>query len=298
VSQSNAHPIQQGDSQRGNNGTNNGTNERQRSIKQSLTARRQPLAKTLREMMVRTWVRSMVQLSAVAPFCLRLAELPLGPYKDKRILLRYLGDRPYISPLAQVSCANLQLGPKCFIDDFVTIYAHPQAQGAIHLERNVHLYRWSIIELGNGSGTLRIGANTYLQAGCVLNPFISNITIGANCMIATRCVFMPYQHGHADPNLPMREQPLTSRGDIVIEDDVWLGAQVCVMDGVVIGKGAIVGAGAVVTKDVPPNTLAVGVPARVIRQRHEDKPSPALMGLPDIISNIAALSQERLGEGL
>ncbi|MCC6454727.1 MAG: acyltransferase [Caldilineaceae bacterium] len=121
-------------------------------------------------------------------------------------------------------------------------------------------------------------------------------------MIATRCVFMPYQHGHADPHLPMREQPLTSRGDIVIEDDVWLGAQVCVMDGVVIGKGAIVGAGAVVTKDVPPNSLAVGVPARVIRQRHEETPSPALMGLPDMTSNmnsnIAALSQERRGEGL
>ena len=97
--------------------------------------------------------------------------------------------------------------------------------------------------------------------------------------VRTDCVFMPYQHGHDDPNLPMREQPLTSRGDIVIEDDVWLGAQVCVMDGVVIGKGAIVGAGAVVTKDVPPYTLAVGVPARVIRSRQEEVPSPTLMGL-------------------
>jgi acetyltransferase-like isoleucine patch superfamily enzyme len=174
----------------------------------------------------------------------------------------------------------------------VTIYAHPQAQGKVHLERNVHLYRWSVIELGNGNGSLSIGANTYLQAGCTLNPFISNITIGANCMIATRCVFMPYQHGHADPNRPLREQPLTSRGDIVIEDDVWLGAQVCVMDGVVIGKGSIVGAGAVVTKDVPPNSLAVGVPARVIRQRHEEVPSPALLGLP-ATANIAALSQEK-----
>lgn len=290
MSQSNVPVIQPDDIQQGDHSIN----EPQRTIMQRMTSRRQPIAKTLREMVVRAWVRSMVKLSTVAPFSLRLAELPLGPYKDKRVLLRYLGDRPYISPRAQVSCANLQLGPKCFIDDFVTIYAHPQSQGEIHLERNVHLYRWSIIELGNGSGSLRIGANTYLQAGCTLNPFISNITIGANCMIATRCVFMPYQHGHADPNRAMREQPLTSRGDIVIEDDVWLGAQVCVMDGVVIGKGAIVGAGAVVTKDVPPNSLAVGVPARVIRQRHEDRPSPALMGLSASALERVELHKEQL----
>lgn len=229
--------------------------------------RRQPIRKTLRDIAVRTWIRSMVSLSNVVPGLMRLAELPLGPYKDKRALLRYLGNRPYISPRAQVSCPNLQLGPQCFIDDFVTIYAHPQAQGWVQLEENVHLYRWSTIELGEGNASLHVGANTYLQAGCTLNPFVSSIRIGRNCMIATRCTFMPYQHGHADPNRPMREQDLTSRGDIVIEDDVWLGAQVVVMDGVTIGKGAIIGAGAVVTKDVPPNSLAVGVPARVIRQR-------------------------------
>jgi galactoside O-acetyltransferase len=184
--------------------------------------------------------------------------------------------------LAQIRCANLHLSPQCFIDDYVTIYAHPQATGEVHLAENVHLYRWSIIELGAGNGNLSIDANTYLQAGCTLNPFINSITIGKNCMIATRCVLMPYQHGHTDPQRPMREQNLTSRGDIVIEDDVWLGAQVCVMDGVTIGQGAIIGAGAVVTKDVPPHSLAVGVPARVSRARHEDVPSPTLLGLSTI----------------
>lgn len=232
--------------------------------------RRQPIGKTVREMAVRTWIRAMVSLSNLAPGFIRLAELPLGPYKDKRALLRYLGNRPYISPRAQVHCANLQMGPQCFIDDFVTIYAHPHAQGKVQFEENVHLYRWSTVELGEGSASLYIGANTYIQAGCTLNPFVSNIRIGRNCMIATRCTFMPYQHSYADMNRPMREQGLTSRGDIVIEDDVWLGANVTVMDGVTIGKGAIVGAGAVVTKDVPPNSLAVGVPARVIRQREAD----------------------------
>ena len=89
-------------------------------------------------------------------------------------------------------------------------------------------------------------------------------------MIAPRCAFTPYQHGFADTQRPMREQPLTSNGDIVIEDDVWLGLNVCVMDGVTIGTGAIIGAGAVVTKDIPPFAIAGGVPARVLRDRNRE----------------------------
>jgi acetyltransferase-like isoleucine patch superfamily enzyme len=137
---------------------------------------------------------------------------------------------------------------------------------------NVHIYRWSIIELGDGEANLEIGANTYIQAGCTLNPFVSSITIGKDCMIAQRCSFMPYQHGSADYTRPMREQPLVSRGDIVIEDDVWIGVQACVMDGVKIGRGSIIGAGAVVTSDIPAYSIAVGVPARVIRSRKGDMP--------------------------
>jgi galactoside O-acetyltransferase len=226
--------------------------------------------------MVRNWVRAMVKLSLVAPFCLRLAELPLAPYKGKRELLRYLGDRPYISPRAQISGHSLRFGPRCYIDDFVTIYAHPNAKGEVVLAEGVQLHRWTTIELGNGAGSLHVGPNTSFQAGCTLNAFVGNITIGANCMIATRCVFMPYQHGCDDPSRPISEQPLRSRGDIVIEDNVWLGAHVCVMDGVVIGKGAIVGAGAVVTRSIPPNTIAVGVPARVIRERMAEAPSSSV----------------------
>ena len=56
---------------------------------------------------------------------------------------------------------------------------------------------------------------------------------------------------------------------VTIEDDVWIGAGVRVMDGVRIGRGSVIGAGAVVTKSIPPNSVAVGMPARVVGQRGE-----------------------------
>lgn len=236
-------------------------------------ALRQPLSCTLRDVGIEAWVRVMVALAPLSPIFLTLAGWPLGPYKDKRALLRYLGDRPYVSPRAQIACPRLHLGPQCFLDDGVVVYAHPDSTGQVRLARNVHLYRGSIVELG-GAGSLLIGENTYVQSGCVLNAFVASIRIGASCMIAPGCVLTPYQHGYADLSRPMREQPLISRGDIVLEDDVWLGARVCVTDGVTIGRGAVIGAGAVVTKDIPPYAIAGGVPARVIGSRKEQGDAP------------------------
>ena len=64
------------------------------------------------------------------------------------------------------------------------------------------------------------------------------------------------------------DQPLRTKGGIVVEDGAWLGVGVIVLDGVTIGAGAIVGAGAVVTQSVPANAIAIGVPARVVGERH------------------------------
>lgn len=231
----------------------------------------------------RLWLRTLARLSSLSPRFLRLAERSVGVYKDRKKLLRHLAPKVYISPLAQVGAVTLHLGAKCFIDDYVTLYAHPSAAGRITFAEDVCLYRWSILELGAGAASITIGAHSHLQAGCILNAMVSDIVIGRNCMIGAQCAFMPYQHGFTDLSQPMKQQPLTSRGPIVLEDDVWLGVRVTVMDGVVIGKGAIVGAGAVVTKDVPPYAIVGGVPARVIRSRLDGRAAgaqPALVATP------------------
>lgn len=201
---------------------------------------------------------------------LRIAWSLCGPYKDRKVLA-YLTDRPVISPRAQVHAKELEIGPNCFVDDDVTIYAHPDG-GRIALGKGVHLYRGTIIEVGTG-GSVTIGPGTHIQAGCNLKGFLSNLRIGANVQVAPGCGFSPYDHRFDDLARPIREQGIESRGDIVVEDDAWLGLGVYVMDGVRIGRGAVVGAGAVVTRDIPAFAVAVGVPARVIRMRGETRSS-------------------------
>lgn len=76
----------------------------------------------------------------------------------------------------------------------------------------------------------------------------------------SNCAFYPYNHGFA-PGERIRNQPAKTKGGIIVGDDSWLGAGVIVLCGVEIGKGAVIGAGSVVTKDVPKNGIAYGVPA-------------------------------------
>jgi len=199
-------------------------------------------------------------LPCLGRFFTWLAGLPVGPYRSRRALARI---KTYISPRAQISCPDLRIGRKCFIDDFVTIFGQ---DGSVVLEKRVHLYRGTIIEVGRG-GKVIIGENTHIQPGCNLNGYVGEVRIGRKVMVSAGCGFTPYQHNLDDLSRPMSDQELTSKGDIVIEDDVWLGMGVKVMDGVRIGQGAVVGANAVVTKDIPPYSIAVGVPARVIRGR-------------------------------
>jgi acetyltransferase-like isoleucine patch superfamily enzyme len=73
-------------------------------------------------------------------------------------------------------------------------------------------------------------------------------------------------HSFEDSEIPIQDQGVTRKG-IHIEDDVWIGNRVIVLDGIHVGRGAVIGAGSVVTKDVPINAVVVGNPARIVRYR-------------------------------
>ena len=114
-------------------------------------------------------------------------------------------------------------------------------------------------------GFVKIGEDCSVNAYCVLYGG-GGLTIGNSVRIAAHCVIVPSNHQFADVDRPIREQGLSMKG-IVIEDDVWIGAGVKVLDGVTLGRGCVVGAGAVVTKSVPARTVVGGVPARTIATR-------------------------------
>jgi acetyltransferase-like isoleucine patch superfamily enzyme len=94
------------------------------------------------------------------------------------------------------------------------------------------------------------------------------IEIGSGVMIAPTCALYSYNHGIA-PNQTIRKQPLQSKGPIIIGDEAWLGVRATILSGVKIGNGAVIGAGSVVYNDVPDGAIAVGVPARIQKNRSE-----------------------------
>ena len=192
-----------------------------------------------------------------------LAGLLAPPYKARRYLAQ-LNPRGYVSHSARIHAATLQLGRHVFIGDRVIIYQTPDG-GPIAIGDGASIHQDVIIEVGQG-GRLSIGPKTHIQPRCQFSAYKGSIQIGQGVQIAPSCAFYPYDHGIAEGQ-PIQQQPLVSKGGIVIEDDAWLGVGAIVLDGVTVGKGAVIGAGAVVTKDVPAGGVAVGNPARVIRMR-------------------------------
>lgn len=115
------------------------------------------------------------------------------------------------------------------------------------------------------SGFIKIGKNSSINPFCVLLGY-GGITIGECVRIAAHTSIIAFNHNFDNLSTEIHRQGYNAQG-IIIEDDVWIGTGVRILDGVRIGKGSVVGAGSVVTKDIPENCIAVGVPAKVIKKR-------------------------------
>lgn len=123
---------------------------------------------------------------------------------------------------------------------------------------NVSFRNAERIQIGAGS---HIGEFSVVWAG----DSIGRVVLGEKCLLAPHVTITASNYG-VDQGEFVMDQPKIER-DIVIGDDVWLGANVVVLAGVSIGDGAVVAAGAVVTKDLPAQCIAAGVPAKVIGMR-------------------------------
>lgn len=146
-------------------------------------------------------------------------------------------------------------------------------KGEIQLGENVVLDLGTVIKSHSGQGCIRLGAGTYIGPYTCLSG--RDIEIGRDCMIASHSGIYSNNHGFERTDIPMSQQPYTYK-PIVIGDDCWLGTGVKVLAGVTIGKGSIIGAGSVVSKDIPPYSIAVGVPAKVIKSRTGSRETPTV----------------------
>jgi acetyltransferase-like isoleucine patch superfamily enzyme len=115
-------------------------------------------------------------------------------------------------------------------------------------------------------GFFEIGANSFIGCNAVIGAG-GGIQIGNHVLIGQSVNLHAENHNFADPELRIDQQGITYQG-IVIEDDVWVGSKVTILDGVSIGKGAVIAAGAVVTKSIPEYAIVMGVPARIVGSRN------------------------------
>jgi acetyltransferase-like isoleucine patch superfamily enzyme len=212
------------------------------------------------------WAQAWISFSGpgrVGRFCTHIGTLFIPPFYERHRLAK-MNTKGYFASSSYMFGKDISLGNNLFIDDRVLIYQGWEG-GSINLGDRVHIHRDSVIQTGM-AGSVRIGSDTWIQLRCQFSAYKGSIIIGSEVQIAPNCSFFPYDHS-VELGMPVRKQPFISKGDIIIEDDVWIGNGVIVLAGVTIGKGAIVAAGSIVTTNVPGNAIVAGAPAKIKKYR-------------------------------
>jgi acetyltransferase-like isoleucine patch superfamily enzyme len=176
-----------------------------------------------------------------------------------------MGNEVFIQHGVEISGSSfIELGNGVNIFKGVRLDAKGHRNNRICISNRVTIER--NVDIGAMDNTsIQIDEDTYIASSvCIAGH--GNIRIGKHCLIASHCGIYANNHVFSNLLLPIKQQGITREG-IIIEDDCWLGHGVTVLDGVTIGQGSIIGAGAVVSKDIPPYSIAVGVPAKVIKHR-------------------------------
>jgi acetyltransferase-like isoleucine patch superfamily enzyme len=148
---------------------------------------------------------------------------------------------------------------------------------------------------------IRIGKNVVVNDYVHIGG-IKSVLIGDRVLIASKVFISDHSHGsyggngiHCDPRIPPNDRPLQA-SPVVIEEDVWIGESVSILQGVKLGRGCVVGANSVVTHSVPPYAIAIGAPARVIKEfdfeRHQWRESASSARKEANVGQSSAISEE------
>ena len=167
---------------------------------------------------------------------------------------------------------NLDILNQVFQKKIKCSFGSAYISGNVVINNNVTLYNQLEI-----FGNIKLSKNVSISGpGTRICSSINNISIGSYCSIASNVIIQEYNH-NADlittydicENILKLKNPnsVTSKGPIIIEEDVWIGSNSVILSGVKIGRGSIIGSGSIVTKDILPYSIAVGNPCKRIKSR-------------------------------
>ena len=201
-----------------------------------------------------SWVPTLIGVGLRGVFYRLIMNLNGAPAIENGVRIAYAG--------------NIKLGKGVYLDQGVYLHALPSG---ITIGDDTFLMHHTMLHVFNyrnlPQAGITIGKNCFFGEFNVIRGQ-GGVTIGNDVYTGPMVKIVAVNHVYDDPTVPIREQGITAQG-IVIEDDVWLGAGVTVVDGVTIGRGSIIGAGAVVSKDIPPYSIAVGIPAKPVKDRRD-----------------------------
>ena len=187
-------------------------------------------------------------------------------------LLRFLRARGMLTPkygllALRLAWLKLRWGKRLVTDGLA--FVGPGVTFEIKPGARLVLGRWSWIghdtKIRVHEGEVCIGAKTVLGQECTISAF-KHVSIGRECILADRVMLIDFDHGVVETDRPVREQGIYKR-DVRVGNNVWIGYGAAFLRGVTVGDNSVIGTYAVVSRDVPANAVAGGVPVRVIRMR-------------------------------
>ena len=164
---------------------------------------------------------------------------------------------------------KFSIGSGSIVEDYSRITIMGGGNTSVKFGKHVFFGPFSVCASKNGK--IEIDDHATISSHCRLGSTYGKVYIGKYAMIGAYCYIGGGNHSLSDLSKPMMEQEFNSKGGVEIEDDVWLGASVLVMDGVRIGKGSVIGACSMVNKDIPPYSIAYGIPAKVHGSRQKSE---------------------------
>ena len=181
-----------------------------------------------------------------------------------RLRLGRFGDDTLVEAGARLQDPErIRLGNGVRIASQALLRANTEQDTGIRIDDHSTVHESALIAANRGH--VAIGRHSWIGPFCLVYGN-GDVSIGSNVLIAAHSSINTVSHHFDRCDIPINDQGIYC-DPVTIEDDAWIGMNAVILQGVRIGKGAIVGAGAVVTRDVPPWSIVMGVPARIVSQR-------------------------------